>query len=309
MKIETLKERIVNTTLKIEKINGTLERHKNQLAKKAKVLTDNGINLTNYDKFDRNIISHEDYYDLCDYEYKLEDITSNEKKLREANTTLESLQQQLNKQLETDSEVNDLVPEVLNIFLENWKQKCYKFYVDLANEYMVLIYKSYKDFEVTKEELEQLKEERYNRIKHDYEFIPKYTFEQIEKILNNLITEYEKENVQRHIRNRYIKKFETSHFASDMIVVNNIIDHQQIDENRLNKILDDEVKIKKEMFIKRIKEVIGEIKDLTGLNTGANGEINGIAKGIKCNAKVETITAGGYNIQCYHFRVLVNVVR
>ena len=39
-----------------------------------------------------------------------------------------------------------------------------------------------------------------------------------------------------------------------------------------------------------------------------NGEINGIAEGEKGRAKVETIGAGGYNIQCYHFRVLVNKI-
>ena len=308
MKIETLKERIINITSKIEKINGTLERHKTQLAKKAKALTEAGVNLNSYDKYN-NKTDHESYWELCEYESKLEDIKSNDKKLKEANTTLDSLQQQLNKQLETDSEVNDLVPEVLNVFLENWKQKCYKFYVDLANEYMELIYKNHKDFEVTKEEIEQLEKKKYDFRTNREIYTPLYTTEQIEKILNNNITDYEKENVQKHIRNRYVKQFESSHFASDMSVVNNIIDFKEIDESKLNEILDNEVKIKREMFIKRIKEVIGEIKDLTGLKTGANAEINGIAKGVKCNAKVETITAGGYNIQCYHFRVLVNVVR
>ena len=36
-----------------------------------------------------------------------------------------------------------------------------------------------------------------------------------------------------------------------------------------------------------------------------NGEINGWVEGDKSNVSVETITAGGWNIQCRHFRVLV----
>jgi len=70
-----------------------------------------------------------------------------------------------------------------------------------------------------------------------------------------------------------------------------------------------DVAIKKEMFINRIKEVTGDIKNLNGLNMGMNGEINGIAEGENGKAKVETIGAGGYNIQCYHFRVLVNEIK
>jgi len=41
------------------------------------------------------------------------------------------------------------------------------------------------------------------------------------------------------------------------------------------------------------------------LRIGMNGEINGIVRGEKGAVTVETIGVGGWNIQKFHFRVLV----
>lgn len=62
---------------------------------------------------------------------------------------------------------------------------------------------------------------------------------------------------------------------------------------------------KRALFIARVKEITGKITDASWLTIGDNGEINGAVTGEKGKAKVETISAGGWNIQCYHFRVLV----
>lgn len=64
-------------------------------------------------------------------------------------------------------------------------------------------------------------------------------------------------------------------------------------------------KAKREMFYARIAEITGAIKDAKYLTIGDNGEINGIVYGDKGTVSVETISAGGWNIQCFHFRVLV----
>jgi hypothetical protein len=60
-----------------------------------------------------------------------------------------------------------------------------------------------------------------------------------------------------------------------------------------------------ETLVYRVKEKVGNITDAAGLHIGANGEINGLVIGDKDSANVTTIYAGGYNIQCLHFRVLV----
>lgn len=308
MKIETLKDRIKKAEEKIAKSNGTLERHKAQLVKRAKMLTDKGVDLNNYDKFNRDVIDHDTYWDICEYEHKLEDVESTNKKIREATISLEKYQKQLSDQLAKEEQTNNLVPEVLNIFLENWKQKCFEYFTVLANEYIAIKCKSHNEYEITKEELELLTKRKYIKWS-DYEEVRAYSDEEIEDILNGDIGEYQKNNIKAEIKDRHLKNFIKGHFASDMVVVNKIVDYDEINNNALSKILGEDVKIKKEMFISRIKECIGEIKDLSGLKVVGNGELNGVAVGVKCNAKVETITAGGYATQCFHFRVLVNAIK
>jgi hypothetical protein len=55
----------------------------------------------------------------------------------------------------------------------------------------------------------------------------------------------------------------------------------------------------------RVAEKVGCITDAGGLGIGMNGEINGRVIGDKGAATIKTILAGGWNIQCLHFRVLI----
>ena len=77
------------------------------------------------------------------------------------------------------------------------------------------------------------------------------------------------------------------------------------DVERLERLLDRDVVAKRNMFISRVQAKAGEILDASFLTVGMNGEINGLVIGDKAKVNVETIGAGGYNIQCFHFRVLV----
>lgn len=56
---------------------------------------------------------------------------------------------------------------------------------------------------------------------------------------------------------------------------------------------------------RRVQKRCGNITDASNLTIGDNGTINGKIIGAKGSANVETIRAGGYNIQCLHFRVLI----
>ena len=55
----------------------------------------------------------------------------------------------------------------------------------------------------------------------------------------------------------------------------------------------------------RLKTEFGDIISTT-LYLGADGNVNGIIQGSKRTARIETIFAGGYNIQCLHTRLLVH---
>ena len=80
-------------------------------------------------------------------------------------------------------------------------------------------------------------------------------------------------------------------------------------EGALNKMLDREVASKRVDLYHRCSAVVGVITDATGLKTGNNGSINGIVIGEEGKAEVETILAGGYNIQVLHYRVLVKPLK
>lgn len=76
--------------------------------------------------------------------------------------------------------------------------------------------------------------------------------------------------------------------------------------DKLDKDLDTEANRKYDFIIQRTNAIVGEITDASGLSVGAKGDLNGYIIGKKGRAKVQTIGAGGYNIQCFHFRTLIN---
>lgn len=76
--------------------------------------------------------------------------------------------------------------------------------------------------------------------------------------------------------------------------------------NKLERDLTQEWNRKYDFIIERTNEIVGKITDATKLKVGAKGDLNGYIIGTKGTAKVQTIGAGGYNIQCFHFRTLIN---
>lgn len=78
---------------------------------------------------------------------------------------------------------------------------------------------------------------------------------------------------------------------------------------QLKKDLKHEAEVKYDYIIERTNEIVGKITDASFLEVGLNGELNGVIAGEKGKASVKTIGAGGYNIQCYHFRTLIRKVR
>ncbi len=75
---------------------------------------------------------------------------------------------------------------------------------------------------------------------------------------------------------------------------------------RLQADLNAEADRKYDFIIERTNAIVGKITDAAGLEVGSKGDLNGYIIGEKGRAKVQTIGAGGYNIQCYHFRTLIN---
>jgi hypothetical protein len=66
---------------------------------------------------------------------------------------------------------------------------------------------------------------------------------------------------------------------------------------------------KYDFIVARTMDVVGQIKDASNLRIGTKGDLNGFIKGTQGTASVNTIGAGGWNIQCYHFRTLIHKIK
>lgn len=72
--------------------------------------------------------------------------------------------------------------------------------------------------------------------------------------------------------------------------------------------LEDDIQAKYDRIVARASKVVGDITNASGLSVADTGELNGLVEGTLGSCTIKTISAGGYNIQCFHFRVLVRKV-
>lgn len=109
----------------------------------------------------------------------------------------------------------------------------------------------------------------------------------------------EKMKQERKLRNEY-----NSRWAHVMAY-----DHlDKLDTERLVKDIARESDRKYDTIVLKVEEYAGNITDAGGLYIGYDSNINGVIRGDKGTVNVNTIGAGGYNIQRYHFRVLVHPI-
>lgn len=127
-----------------------------------------------------------------------------------------------------------------------------------------------------------------------------------EKAKKEFIKEMEDFENLRDSRNQYSEeeyKKELEKFDKVTFYLMNMHPSWRIEE--LEKLLEEE-KFKKLIDLtKRVNKICGKITNADDLLIGNRGDINGIIIGEKGKAEVRTIEAGGYNIQCFHFRVLI----
>lgn len=90
-------------------------------------------------------------------------------------------------------------------------------------------------------------------------------------------------------------------------VSNNRHFSNEVFERKVVELLEKDAESKKASLINLVEKKIGKIVDLKYMTVGSDGSLNGLIIGEDANASVQTIYAGGYNIQCLHYRVLVQV--
>lgn len=208
------------------------------------------------------------------YCYSDYDLRSTEKELGKAKASLEKYKADL--QTEQEKAASRNVKVILD-FLEMWKKRVFDYYVDAMPMYKVAKADWYAE------------DSRYcdwwNRERRNA------TPEERKKI----------ENAHRQAKKE---------FASDWNWLTAYVDYRDVlDSEKLRKDLEQESNRKYDFIIERCNEICGQITDAAGLSIGAKDDLNGYVIGTKGTAKVQTIGAGGYNIQCYHFRTLINEMK
>lgn len=154
---------------------------------------------------------------------------------------------------------------------------------------------------------------RENNLKEIKEFIDQWKLRAI-NYYKQAIEDYKKE--YKELKEKYSQsnddyKKEKRQLLEkyNQIVVNLSYGYSPKDrEERLLKIIEREGTAKEKTLIARVNKEVGTIIKALSLKVGVNGELNGTIKGENGTCKIETIYAGGYNIQCLHYRVLVHMV-
>ena len=205
------------------------------------------------------------------YYYSEDDLKWTNKDLETAKAALEKYRAQLKEA--TDKE-NSRNVEVIIKFLENWKAKTMKFYITMLDSYLTA-------------------NEEFHR-----------EYKELDSQVWNRELSREERNAARAAKHRLADEFRTT-----WSWISEYVERKQLNLERLDKDLSREADRKYDFIIERTTAITGEITDASNLHFGEDGcELNGYIIGKEGRAKVQTIGAGGWNIQRFHFRTLVRAI-
>lgn len=278
---EDLKLKVINAEAKVAKRTAVLKKHREQLAK----LIQKGA-----DKFDISI--------------KQSDIESAVDKLEEAKQILANWQAKLDERIAADDYLEANAPEILKDFLESWKQHAIVYYREKRIRFIE--YRKELKAQERAARLEALQTlpslERYREIYKGRELTD-----------SDLANLWPRKDVdaflsERGLEYRQIQK-KLNEFGDQITFKLLEIRDDQEREAWLEKAMEEEKRAKLIDLIGRIMGTVGTITDAAALHIGPEGDINGYIVGTEGKAKIQTIGAGGYNIQCFHFRTLIHEMK
>ena len=282
--IEFLTERIEGAKAKIEKKQNTIEKKLKLIDKK-------------YAMIEKTEDEQERRWIEFDIKYLNQDIERGRKEIAELRESLDKYIAQKNTVLEKAASRN--VKAIID-FLENWKRRMFNYYnmglepcYKMKDELKALSLNLRNFRYCTPEYEEALKP--YNALRDEYEEKVCGIWEEVEYI--NRWGKPDKKRVQvQEGEWEYLRPYDCQ-------------DSYEQATAKLNADLRDEANRKYDFIIERVNAICGKITDASGLSVGAKGDLNGNIIGERGVAHVQTIGAGGYNIQCFHFRTLIHEVK
>lgn len=209
-------------------------------------------------------------WEVNPYYYGEDDLKWTAIYLERANSSLEELRQKLMAETE---KANSRNVKALVDFLENWKNETIAYFLEQKTKYDEAL-----------KELMQTEDEYFRWFKSERWHAGEETAK------------------SRSDAHRKAKKAFTERW-SHVLQFN----HGDQDwETTMRKDIEIEKNRKYDNIIQRVNSEVGQITDACGLTIGINADLNGVIIGERGAVKIETIGAGGYNIQRYHFRVLIH---
>ena len=313
--IEELQKKVEAAEQKVEKCKKTIERHQAQMEKKGKQLRDLGVDPETADAYRYAQLNTKEgndiYWLLCDYKSKREDIKGATGKLHDAERILGNWQEKLDLQVNQEKVIQEQVPEIIKVFMEDWKQKTFQWYV---KRHAVFVEKKADlQNQVCEARLEALLtlpeyERTRTRLASRFPDLSRATAEDLDYEIRNL---YPYQPVDRFLKEKHLDEKsvrEKLSWIGDQTIYK--MCEFRKEEGRLQwleQACEAEKKSKMLRLVNEVTAITGPITDAKGLYISA-GDLNGTILGEKGAANVQTFSAGGWNIQCFHFRTRVDDV-
>lgn len=272
-KIETILKRIEGKEKALDKL-------KKKLARIRKVEAQNWQDPNPY------------YYSEYDLKRCLKDIEEEQKLLDDYKAQLEAENEKANSRNVT----------VIIEFLEMWKANARKYYTEGVN--------ALKAYYTEKQNLKDLR----NKIPEDYWFSNKTPAQIAYEEAHNIFWKKCHGYYETRMKPDYwgkMRETEVKVHDGEYEWLRPYTNEETLEEAlvRLEADLVEEANRKYDFIIERTNKIVGTITDADNLRIGAKHDLNGYIIGTKGVAKVQTIGAGGYNIQCFHFRTIINEMK
>lgn len=208
--------------------------------------------------------------DPTDYYYK-NDLSSARREFEQTKEKLEDFRNRL-AQEERRAAARNIRP--LLDFLEDWRQRNEEFYRDAYRRYVA-------GRETHREKCKKAEGDELKRFRTAY--LEKWTF----------LSEY----ITGGRGQIYYDDNDLSSFVPAFL------------EEKMLRDLRLEADAKYDFLVMQIEKLGGALRDVSNLCVACNGELNGLVLGEKNIVSVKTVGAGGYNIQRFHFRTLVRLIK